>query len=728
MKANKEPRMKLRLSNNVLFVLAIALVLLNSYTFISVSKDMVTGKASAEGETRICIGTEYSMTQPTPLVPVVLNSSFNSTLSGNNILSVIFSYYYTGIVEIPFGTDYDVDDDNTFNATLNVSALPDGNCNYRIIARGESYCSQNIARGSATFSVNNIDVPPKWTEFNNSESTNFSMYSSWADLPGSKIAVPPYGEIGFTTTNFDSADLDYMFNIEYNNISLNVSYMIDPCFSDVQFLIKIYNATQFAAPVVFKNGVPCGASCHSEIYDGENVSFVTNLANEHAVFSVREGGNLTINWTFWNKTYDNTPTLTFTTYMVGDVKNVTSAAYCLYKTDYDPTDFTVFESNETINHTIRLPEQNWSYLPTNLGHYPNIQHHTYYSGLHTLTVNCSIYPGAIDYQELVENTTFLLTYTERDRVYYSDNDSVTLFLPLEEENLIILANFSQLDSTYNPSSVKVTANTTNYTIQYNISDANTFADRQGNVTIEAFLPNGTETMNGTIFVHLHNNWQRSDIDDAFDCWNFKQGYYFDEVACDWESDLNQVADLVDVYPIETECFDGIDNDRDCCSGMFPNGTCYNGIDSNGDGVNCSTGDLLVDVNDTDCPGIWYSIRRDEGIDSAFLGDPCHNNVCRVCLGAADANNDGICDSSTGVNVRYLDAIRPGYWFRSKFNKNLVSSQSVRLSINYLESQFHVNSSVSSIKQLPAMELGGCTGGEDCKSVTATTFNPPNPDT
>jgi hypothetical protein len=696
----KSKKGKLNINNNVLFALALVLIAINSYTFVIASKDVITGLAGeAQGTTRICIGTLPSMSAPTPNMPVVLNDTYNSTVSATMTEVVRFYHYHFGTAETLFGTDYDVDNDTTFNATLDVPSLPDGNCNYRIIARASGFCDITDVRGSSTFTVNNVDIEPKWDEFKNGMSTNFSSYTSWTDISGARIAVPDQGMIEFITTNFDDADLDYMFNISNNLIKMNVSIQYN-CFDDVEYKLNFFNVTPFAEPIVLKNGAPCGAACISPNYTYSaddtylNFTFVTRVSTEDANFTIAEGGTLTMNYTFDNKTYDNSPTINFSTYMRGSTRNIPIAATCWYKTDYSPTGFTLATVTGGKNHSIQLPEQNWSYLPTNMGHYAQIQHHDYYSGPHMLYLNCTV-----GYQDRQDNTTFLIIYTDRDRVYYSDGSEVKMFLQLEEPGLNVSVDFSQIDSSFNPANVVVVNNGLDYNISYNISATNTRPDGEYNVTIEAFNSTGEETMNGSIFMHLHNNWRRSDIDDAFDCWNFKQGYYFDEVACDWESDLNHVADLVDAFTVEISCFDTIDNDLDG----------------------------KTDINDTDCAGIYYLIRRAVGIDSAFLGDPCFNNVCRVCLGDADADDNGICDTAVGVNVKYLNKVRPGQTLRVKYNKAYINNQSVRVSVNYLNDSFNVQNSTSGIEQLPRKELGGCVAGQQCKSVTGTTFGPGLPD-
>ncbi|MBU2561662.1 MAG: hypothetical protein KKD17_05155 [Nanoarchaeota archaeon] len=701
---NQKDIKKMRISNNVLFMLAVLLIAVNSYTFMIASKDVITGKAGTVGSTRICIGLLPNITEPSPQFPTIINGTYNTSLQGFDVEFVDFYYYYFGIGEQWFGTDNDTDSNSYFNATLNTTAIPDGNCNYRIIARSIGMCNTIVVKGSATFTINNADVEPTWDKFKNNLSTNFSNYTSWIHIPGAKIGVPNNGMIGFGTSNFDSANLDAMFNISYNFITFDTSSLTDACFYDIIYFMTFFNITQFAEPVVLKNGGPCGYQCYNFSYNAGNYTFYTRVGGK-ANFTIVEGGNLTLDFNFLNftflgfdlegnKTFDNSPTINVTTFMHGSIQDVPTSATCYIKTDYDPLTFTMMDITGGINHSHTLPEQNWSYLPTNMGHYPDIQHHDYYSGTHMVTVNCTAQG-----QEATKNNTIFITYTQRDRVYYADDDQVDMYLHLEEPGLNISVDFSQIDSNFNPSNVTVVNTGLDYNISYNISQTNTKPDAQYNITIEASNSTGHETMNGSIFMYLHNTWLRSDIDDAFDCWTFRPGYYFDEIGCDWESDVNRVAKvLIDPLFTEISCFDLIDND----------------------------GDGTTDINDTDCAGVYYTIRRYLGIDSAFLGDPCFNNVCRVCLGT-DNNGDGNCDNSMGVNVRYLNYARPGAPMKAKFNRANINNLSVRVSLNFLDESFGISDATSSIEQLPRKELGGCTGGTNCKSVSGTTFGPGLPD-
>ncbi|MBW2971989.1 hypothetical protein KY359_03035, partial [Candidatus Woesearchaeota archaeon] len=680
----------IRISNNVLFVLAIILIGINSYTFMIASKEQVTGKALEQvGTTRICIGTTPYLSDLTPYFYIVVNGTYNTSVNGTGTDYVDFFYYYFGIGEQFFARDNDTDADGVYNATLNTTELPDGNCNYRIIARAYEVCGIAAAIGSATFTVNNNDTEPVWDEFNNSLSTNFSNYTSWTSIPGARIGIPGYGTIDFTTFNFDAANLNNMFNISYNNISFDLDTTTYACFFDQIYLIKFFNVTQFAEPVVLRNGELCDLYCFNLNYSEGNYSFYTRVPGDYW-YTIAEGGNLSANFTFTfpNKTYDNSPTVNITTYIHGSVRDVPITAECYYKTDYDPSTFTLMNITGTINHSQRLPEQNWSYIPTNMGHYPEIQHHDYYSGEHLLTVNCTaLYDGVPDYTKTaMVNTTFYITYTDRDRVYYADGDEVKMYLELEEPNLNISVDLSQIDSNFDPANVTVTNNSLEYNISYNISSANTRSDGQYNVTIEAINETGHETMNGSIFMHLKNDWYESDIDDAFDCWTWRPGYYFDEVGCDWDADVVRAFKRVlDPLYIEVDCFDGLDNEGDCVTDT--NGDCPG--DTNLDGFVCGPGDVgvctcnqsatptcdeNVDFMDKDCLGLFYSIRRDAEIASAFMADPCINNICFMCLGT-DNNGDGTCDYPDGVNVQYLNSVRPGAPLRVKFNRSSIVGES-----------------------------------------------------
>ncbi|NQU78361.1 hypothetical protein HQ545_01190 [Candidatus Woesearchaeota archaeon] len=688
MKENEQETKELKLSNNILLALCILLIIINAYTFIIVSKETITGNAGSVGVASVCIGVPPVLDLPTPHTHAIINGTYNSTVNANKTDSVEFSQYSYVTTEAVFGTDNDTDGNGVFNATLDTTTLADGNCNYVIDATATGVCEIKDVSRSFEFSINNVDIAPTWTEFMNDMSTNFSLYTTWVNIPDAVIANEN-ARIEFTTTNFDAANLDSNFNISNNSIKISASYLSNNCFNN-QYTLTFFNAEEFADPIIIKNGAVCATACEGNYTGGTNFAFNTTINNEHANFSLVEGGNLSINISILEKTFDNSPSFNITTYMHGPTRDILYPADCMYMTDYDPGVFTPMETTGGILHQQNMPEQNWSYLATNMGHYDYIQHNEFFNGNHLLRINCTA-AG----QNKTENQTFRITYTQRDRVYYSDGDTINLYLRLEESGLTIDADFSELDSNYIPASVTVVNTGTEYNISYQISAGNTVADGKYNITIQAQNSSGYETMNGSIFAHLHNTWIASDIDNAFDCWTFRPGYHFDEIACDWESDLNQVSDLVDSFRTEISCFDTIDNDLDG----------------------------KTDINDTDCAGIYYTYRRALGIDSAFLGDPCAENVCRLCLGAADNNDDGICDDPDGVNVRYLHKVRPGQEIIAKFSRETqVIDQPVRLSINFLNETFNVTEEETSIEQLQIMEMGGCQAGTQCKSVTATTFN------
>ena len=81
---------KIIISNNALFMLAILLIGINSYTFILSSKDMLTGRTQAAGTTKICIGPKPSLSTPGPPFGEVINGTYNASVHGNTTVSVDF--------------------------------------------------------------------------------------------------------------------------------------------------------------------------------------------------------------------------------------------------------------------------------------------------------------------------------------------------------------------------------------------------------------------------------------------------------------------------------------------------------------------------------------------------------------------------------------------------------------------------------------------------------------
>ncbi|MCK4967904.1 MAG: hypothetical protein KAS12_02520, partial [Candidatus Aenigmarchaeota archaeon] len=386
---------------------------------------------------------------------------------------------------------------------------------------------------------------------------------------------------------------------------------------------------------------------------------------------------------------DNTPFLNLT--FDEDVN-------CTYKTDYDPATYVQF--NDTVKETQKsqnIPEQNITYIQLSNKRYTEIEHYDYKNSNHTIYVNCS--DNNNNYN--ATNYSFTIKPLIRDKVFYEEDSEININITLEKSGLVIATNFSVIDSGYN-----ITHNESiidwadgNYTISYNISLGNTRSNGQYRVYVIA-NDSGVVTANRSMYLYYHktDNWNGDDIDDIFLCKGFSIGYYFDETGCNWLADMDTAKSRrIAQTKLSTGSFEGYN--------------CYDDIDNDGD--------LMVDCADPDCQEIYYDCRNNMSISSAILlDDPCVNNVCTFCLGGAqDAN--GICTTSTGSTIKYLNYVKPGNWFKVMFEKENVINKRVSVRVENIYELFNATNSTTTIEQIDIKELGNCTGGELCTIVTAT---------
>lgn len=281
---------EIKISNNVLMVVAIMLIVVNAVMFVVSSREVISGKASQQGYVGVCITAPLSVTTPGPSGGV-LSAPYLVNVSANNTKQVRFRYFRFGEVESEFGFDTDPDNDDYYNSTFNTSAYPDGNCNYRIVVRADGPCGEELVRQSGVFSVNNIDVEPVWDEFKNSLSTNFSQYSSWTNIPGAQIAIPNAGIIKFSTNNFDGTNLDSQYEITPEWINLTATGW---CQIDQTYTITFLNVSGYVEPIVLRNGMPCGPDCTNYQFVGNSLTFTSSVLFS-ANFSFGEGANITLN-------------------------------------------------------------------------------------------------------------------------------------------------------------------------------------------------------------------------------------------------------------------------------------------------------------------------------------------------------------------------------------------------------------------------------------------------
>jgi len=87
---------------------------------------------------------------------------------------------------------------------------------------------------------------------------------------------------------------------------------------------------------------------------------------------------------------------------------------------------------------------------------------------------------------------------------YANGTKVKILVECEDSDLLVSADFRELDSTYNPDNVKVTNNGDNtYLIEYTIGKDNSLLDK-ANITIAIAVSDGLESVNSEYIVSLDN--------------------------------------------------------------------------------------------------------------------------------------------------------------------------------------------------------------------------------
>jgi len=317
-----EIKSKRHLSNNIVALLAILFMLTSVFFNWIIYKNTeapfaafkITGSALDTATIRFCLG----KTPPNVYIIypnggevvngiIVVNASATKAEEDEDI-NVTFSY---ADFEHLIGTDAD-ESDIYYNHSWDTTTAADGNCNYKIFAK--AYSNNSVCEGifgsdgsDSYFSINNIDVEPRWDNFKNNLTTNFSEFANplilgdWTAIENATIGTPDKGLINFSdqTINFDDADLDSYINISYNYLSLNASISALPCLSR-SAILTLYNLS-FIQPIVLADGENCSSSqCTIISYSNGNLTFsVTNFDN---AYSAAE--NATMRLEIWDQTED----------------------------------------------------------------------------------------------------------------------------------------------------------------------------------------------------------------------------------------------------------------------------------------------------------------------------------------------------------------------------------------------------------------------------------------
>ncbi len=264
-------------------------------------EEKVSGLA-VQGEVSLCVhnGTT-TINLFHPAGSEILNLTVNISANLSNPLGITnytlnFSYLNSSTTSEIGGDIYD--GDYNFNISWDTTLVADGNCNYRVKVIGasnETICHVFHDKTSGFFTIDNVFVEPIWNNFNNSVTTNFSLFTRFSNL-SDVIIGNINGQINFSGTgwNFDSVNIDNEVKIGNNSINFTLT---SDCF--VTFSLKLYlfnfNLTN---PIILRNGEGCPSTTCSNIYLSDNtLRFTVNSFGNYSAT-----GNQSSNLEIWDDT------------------------------------------------------------------------------------------------------------------------------------------------------------------------------------------------------------------------------------------------------------------------------------------------------------------------------------------------------------------------------------------------------------------------------------------
>ena len=255
-------------------ILAVSVILYISF-LISINpqktiiyQTIATGRSiSAQGNLGICIQQQktYSASITDPTQASIINNttnetvlissrepdeSFNVTFTARNIRTN--QAWYLGNKNISLL-------ENTATQKINTRNLPDGNCVYEFQADilGNKSCNRIFFVEGIT--VNNQNIPPTFSDFSGSKTTNFSQYSSWVKINDPTLQKPETGTIKWEnqTVNFDSANLNSYLQFSNKSLSIDNDHLY--CLHNTKVIVTFDNIT-FIKPTLNNNGADCVAT------------------------------------------------------------------------------------------------------------------------------------------------------------------------------------------------------------------------------------------------------------------------------------------------------------------------------------------------------------------------------------------------------------------------------------------------------------------------------------
>ncbi|NIA03946.1 MAG: hypothetical protein GWP09_01180 [Nitrospiraceae bacterium] len=230
-------------------------------------QNTITGKATnVNGNVGVCVqgNNTYSASFANPHYHSIINGTINSSIyfswrDPNEIYNVTFTArniqtkqsWYLGEQQVPLDT-------NTAIQEVNTTKMPDGNCVYEFQADIKGTKSCLLMKYVNGVSVNNYNLPPIYSDYNGSNTTNFTKYPYTA-VPNATLEKPGIGEIEWynETLNFENANLNKYITLKDKEVSVANDHLY--CLRDQTVDVTFYNVTYFR-PGMTENGKDCISS------------------------------------------------------------------------------------------------------------------------------------------------------------------------------------------------------------------------------------------------------------------------------------------------------------------------------------------------------------------------------------------------------------------------------------------------------------------------------------
>ncbi len=332
----REIKSRKHLSNNIIALLIILFMLASvcfnlivyNHTKIPIK---ITGSMVDQAHIRLCIG--YGNPNVTDIYPngwEIINGIIDVKATSEKRHDkeyIKLSFYYANALydawvedgegEWWYGSFIGNDTDGSdkyYNHSWNSTNASDGNCIYQIFVKAYSNntCGKlGYGISDSRFSINHIDVEPKWDNFKNSLTTNFSEFENplelgdWTAIEDATIGLPDKGLINFaySPVNFDDADLDSNVYIDYNYIRIDPRKHNVPCLD--QPAILTLNNINLVQPKIKRGGITCPSDeCVVLSYSNGDVVFEVPYFNPWQAYSAAE--NATLRLKTWDQTDNNT--------------------------------------------------------------------------------------------------------------------------------------------------------------------------------------------------------------------------------------------------------------------------------------------------------------------------------------------------------------------------------------------------------------------------------------